>query len=66
MLSWITKSDKKAEVKINSREDTDYPFSLAIGYDLTVLLSEDEMSQLYTEVTESLFAFEYAKGKTNA
>jgi hypothetical protein len=66
MLSWITKLDKDAKVKIDNREDTDYPFALRIGYDLSVLLTEDEMSQLYTEVTESLFAFDFGKEKTDA
>jgi len=63
MLSWITNSDKDAKVKIDNREDTDYPFALTIGYYLSVLLTEDEMSQLYTEVTESLFAFDFNKEK---
>ena len=67
MLSWITRSDKNPKIKIDNRaeESDDYPFALRIGYDISLLLTEDEMSQLYTEVTESLLAFDFDKGRIN-
>lgn len=67
MLSWITRSDKDCEIKINIRDDVldDYPFALNIGSYLTLLLTEDELSQLHTEVNESLFTFDFSKSKLN-
>jgi len=67
MLSWITRSDKDCKITIRNREEEsdDYPFVLYIGDYLSVMLTEDELSQLFTEVNESLFAFDFNKGKVN-
>lgn len=67
MLSWITRSDKNCKITIKNRTEVsdDYPFVLYVGDYLSVMLTEDELTQLYTEVNESLFAFDYDKGKLN-
>lgn len=67
MLSWITRSDQNCKIAIKNRTEVsdDYPFVLYIGDYLSVMLTEDELSQLFTEVNESLFAFDFDKGRLN-
>lgn len=58
-------TDPEIKMRIRVKDSKEYPFSLRINHNFTLLLTEDEMTKLYTEVTETLHAYDFYSETVN-